>query len=132
MAEKMIEKLENVAADLIPLRKWMLITFLIAFIGVMPAAVGLMILFKNLIFFFLGLFVSVLGFTWSWGLFLISYWFNPDGGPLTLDKVKTKQPFLTSYAYVMRYVAPAFLIIWFLTPFVVLAMQVAFMTMMEK
>lgn len=71
----MIEKLENMAATLIPKRKWFLIAFLISFIGSMPAAVGLMILFKNPIFFFLGSFVSVLGFTWSWGLFLISYWY---------------------------------------------------------
>jgi len=129
----MSEKLESLAANLIPHRKWMLVAFLLTFIGAMPAGVGLMILFKNPAFFFLGSFVSILGFTWSWGMFLISFWYNPDGGPLTLDKIKTTHPLFRWHAYIMRYFAPAFLVIWFLSPFIVLALQAPFMNaMMEK
>jgi len=128
----MIDKLENMASTLIPKRKWFLIAFLISFIGAMPAAVGLMILFKNPVFFFLGSFVSVLGFTWSSGLFLISYWYNPNGGPLTLEKIEATHSFFKAHAYVMRFVSPAFLVIWFLSPFVVMVMQVAFIKMMME
>ena len=110
----------------------MLIAFLVTFVGAMPTAFGLMILFKNPIFFFLGSFVSVLGLTWSWGMFLISFWYNPHGGPLTLDKIKVTHPFFRTYAYVMRYLAPVFLLIWFLSPFIVLTMQVPFMKIMVE
>ncbi len=128
--KKMIEKLENIASTLIPKRKWFLIAFLFSLIGAMPAVVGLMILFKNPVLFFLGLFVSVLGFTWSGGLFLISYWYNPNGGPLTQEKINRTHPFFKAHVYVMRFVSPVFLLIWFLCPFVVLAMNVPFIKIM--
>ena len=125
--------MEYLAARLIPYRKWMLVIFLITIVVAMPAAVALMILFKNPIFFVLGSFVSVLGFTWPWGTFLISYWYNPDGGPLTRDKIKTTHPLLRWHAYLMRCYAPVFLVIWFLSPVIVFAMQIPFIKiMMEK
>ncbi len=129
----MIEKLETLAANLIPHRKWMLIAFLVSFIGAMPAAIGLMVLFNNPAFFFLALFVSILGFAWSWGLFLISFWYDPDGGPLTREKIlKTTHPIFRWHAYVMRFIAPAFLVILFLSPFIALAMQVPFMQILME
>ncbi len=125
--------MESLAAYLIRYRKWMLVAFLVAFAGAMPAGIGLMVLFKDPIFFFLCLFLSAIGFTWSWGMFLISFWYNPDGGPLTLDKIKATHPLFRWHAYVMRYVAPAFLVIWFLSPFIILAIQLSFMkTIMDR
>lgn len=106
--------------------------FLVALVGAVPAAFGLAVLFKQSWIIFLGMFLSTLGFVWSWGLFLISYWYNPDGGPLTLDRIRTRHPLIRGYGYFMRYCSPAFLVIWFLSPFVILAMLYPFMTMMRK
>jgi len=116
----MIQRIEKLAADLIPYRKWMLLAFLLAFFLVMPVTAGLMRYFKNPSIFALGVFVFFLGFAWSWGLFLISYWYNPDGGPLTVGKIKTQRPFGKLHSYVMRYTSPAFLVLWFLFPFGIL------------
>ena len=128
----MIEKMENLAVRLIPHRKWMLAAFLVSFVVAMPAAFGLMILFKNPIFFFAGEFLSVFGFVWSWGLFLISFWYNPNGGPLTLEKIKQTHWFFRSGSYLMRYYAPVFLIIWFLSPFVIVVMMYPFARMIGQ
>ena len=114
--------MENLAVKLIPYRKWMLVTFLVAFVGVVPAAVGLMVLFKQPWLFKLGMFLATLGVVWSWGLFLISYWYNPDGGSLTLDKIRARHPLIRWNGYLMRYYAPACLAIWFLSPFAILAL----------
>ncbi|MFC1453724.1 hypothetical protein ACFLQL_00940 [Verrucomicrobiota bacterium] len=128
----MIERIENLAARLIPHRKWMLITFLIAFIGAMPATFGLMILFKTPIIFFAGMFLLWAGCAWPWVLFLISYWYNPNGGPLTVEKIKTTHPLIRWHAYIIWFFAPVCLVILFLSPFVVLAMFYPFITMMQK
>lgn len=128
----MIERMENVAARLIPHRKWILMAIAIDLVGIMPAAVGLMILFEAPLIFPAGTFFAALGFVWSWGLFLISYWYNPNGGPLTAEKIKTTYPPIRWFARILRYYAPIFLVIWFLCPFVVLAMLYPFMIMMAK
>ncbi len=82
----MIERIEQLAARLIPWRKWIIVAFLVAFIGVMPATFGLVVLFKKMWIFHIVIFLAMFGFTWTSGLFMISYWYDPDSGRLTLKK----------------------------------------------
>ena len=123
----MIERIEHLAVRLIPYRKWIIVAFLVAFIGVMPAAFGLAVLFKKFWIYPIGMFLTIFGFTWTSGLFLISYWYNPDGGPLTLKKINASHPGVQWYGYFMRYSAPVALVILFLMPLVYLAMLYPFM-----
>ena len=120
--KKMIERIEHLAARLIPRRKWLLAAFLVALAGVMPTAWVLAALCKQFWIFPTGMFLSIFGFTWTSGLFMISYWYNPDTGLLTIKQISAKHPLIRWYCYFMRYHAPAFLAIWFMIPFLVLAM----------
>ena len=128
----MIDKIEDLALRLIPYRKWMLISFLISLILVMPISIFLTVYLKTPIFFFIGGFLLTLGFTWSWGLFLISLWYNPNGGLLTFEKIKEINPIFQWQASLMRYCAPFFLIIWFLSPVIVLGMLYSFIKITGK
>jgi hypothetical protein len=123
----MIMKLEHWAAQLIPYRKWMLIAFVLTNLVFLPASVGMMIYFRSPTFILFGTFVSSLGFTWSWGLYLVSYWYNPDGGLLTLEKIRNNHPIFKWHAYILRYGIPVFLVIWFSSPFVLLMIFFEFM-----
>jgi len=118
----MINRIENLAAWLIPYHKWMLIIFLISFVGTIPATMGLMFAFEAPIIFLMGMFFTFLGFAWPWGLFVISYWYNPNGGILTVEKIQPIPLFIRWSYYLAWYYAPIFLVIWFLSPFVVLVM----------
>lgn len=120
MVKKMIEKIEHLAEILIPYRKWMIIAFIIAAIIPMPASGYLTSLFKQPLFFSLGISIMFIGISWSWGLFLISFWYNPKGGPLSLEKIKTTHPLLRKHSHTMRYLAPCFLLLWFAFPILVM------------
>jgi len=128
----MIHKIENIAEKLIPYRKWMFIVFLFSFLFVMPIFIFLTIYFKIIVFFLIGQFVATMGFVWSWGLFLISSWYNPKGGFLTKEKINETHPFFQVQANLMRYVALVMLTIWFLSPFLILGIIYLFMKTIEK
>jgi hypothetical protein len=66
--------------------------------------------------------IPLLGMTWSWGLFCIAFWFAPEKGPANLEVLQRRHWIVWLYGRLFRYVAPAFLIVWFLSPFMVLGL----------
>ena len=116
----MLNKIEKLAEILIPYRKWMMIVFIFSAIVPMPVSGYLASLFKQPQVFFLGCSIMFMGICWSWGLFLISFGYKPQSGPLTIEKIKTTHPLLRCYKYTMRYSAPYILLLWFLFPILVL------------
>jgi len=65
---------------------------------------------------FLLVLVPMIGFMWSWGLFWIAYWFAPGKGPMSLEVLQKRHWLIALPGRFFRLVAPAYLLVWFLSP----------------
>ena len=63
--------------------------------------------------------VPLFTMTTCWGLLLVAYWFAPGRGPLSPEILQHKQGLTGFFDRFLRFIAPSFLVVWFLLPLVV-------------
>lgn len=115
---------DQIATRLQPYRKRLVAGTFVSFVlfPLLPLLVSLAVGQPSPRLFLLSSLVPMFGFTWLWGLLCIAYWYAPGKGPVSLEVLRQRHWLIALYGRVFRVVAPAFLLVWFLSPVIVVVL----------